>query len=520
MQQEAMQRDDVRNAPRAARWAARAFAMLCFLVALAAPGSIFDLPELRWLPPGEWPGWVLQLHWIVALLVFAPFAIVAIVASDLRASRGRSLRLELKALRPSLAGIPPEHVEEDRVLWDKREDAALTLWRYEKDRIMSLRGRLGLQALLFGDLTTLALMCSALLAMSGPRTNDSTTAKLACSIAAATGAVFLANLARILLRVSGGDVTTRTFSWAIRSVILVIIADIGLYVLLDGEVSTVMSSATRAVVLGLFVGATGDHAIQFLLDKASKAFGTGAVAAHAVSPLLGIEGIADVHVDRLEEEAVVSIHDLAFVPTARLFFSTAYSLQQICNWQDRALLQVYVGKKAAEALAEQMHIRGAIDLRAFAHDMVFGCRSDQAAQVKVALGKALALDGGGLTALLESMAHDEAAMRIRYYWGAVISECDDAPRPSIEVTVRPPLQPPAPPPGGGPGPDSPHPRIANGSTPPNASGGPGPDGGLGMIDAPTANGAPTANDGPTVNGGPTANGGPTVNGALAANSGA
>src|SRR5262249_48114985 len=155
-------------------------------------------------------------------------------------------------------------------------------------------------------------------------------------------------------------------------------ADIGLYVLLAGEVPTVTNSVTGALVLGLFVGATGDHAIEFLLDKASKAFSTGAATAHAVSPLLGIEGITDAHVDRLEEEGIVSIHDLAFVPTARLFFWTAYSLQQICNWQDRALLQVYVGKKAADALAEQMHIRGAIDLRAFAHDVVFGCRSPQA----------------------------------------------------------------------------------------------------------------------------------------------
>jgi hypothetical protein len=336
----------------------------------------------------------------VGLLVITPFAIVAIVARDLRESRRRSQQLELKTLKPSLAGIPAEHLEEDRALWDKRGTAARALWDYEKGRIMSLRGRLGLQALLFGDIATLALMCCALLAMSGPRTTDSTTAKLACSIAAATGAVFLANVARIMLRVSGGDVTTRTFSWAIRSVILVIIADIGLYVLLDGEASTVMSSVPRALVLGLFVGATGDHALQFLLDKASKAFGTRAVAAHQASPLLGIEGIADVHVDRLEEEGIVSIHDLAFVPTARLFFSTAYSLQQICNWQDRALLQVYVGKQAAEALAEQMHIRGAIDLRAFAHDVVFGDRSADADPVKAALTKALGLEPGGLTALL------------------------------------------------------------------------------------------------------------------------
>src|SRR5215468_10372617 len=115
----AMQRDDLRNAPSGPRWAAVGFATLCFLVALAAPGSIFDPSELHWLPPSEWPGWFLQLHWVVALIVVAPFVIVAIVARDLRTTRQRSLQLELKALKPSLAGIPAEHLEEDRALWDK-----------------------------------------------------------------------------------------------------------------------------------------------------------------------------------------------------------------------------------------------------------------------------------------------------------------------------------------------------------------------------------------------------------------
>jgi hypothetical protein len=484
-----MRGEERRNAPIGVRCAAVGLAMLCFLVALAAPGSIFDPPELHWLPPGEWPGWFLQLHWIVGLLVVAPFAIAAIVARDLRASRQHSRELVLKVLDPSLAGTKAEHLD----------DAARALWAYEKDRIMSLRGRLGLQALLFGDITTLALMCCALLAMSGPRTNESTTAKLACSIAAATGAVFLANVARILLRVSGGDVTTRTFSWAIRSVILVIIADIGLYVLLDGEVATVMSSVTRALVLGLFVGATGDHALQFMLDKASKAFSTGAAGAREASPLLGIEGIADVHVDRLAEEGIVSIHDLAFVPTARLFFSTAYSLQQICDWQDSALLQVYVGKKATEALAEQMHIRGAIDLGALARGAVSGHPSAEADPVKVALTKALGLTDGGLTALLESMAQDEATMRLHYYWGAVIErerERDDGLRSPIEVAV----------PGVTTQPTG-VPLAGSGLIPPRPSNGSsGLNGGAGQSDGAGQNGRPGLNDGPSANGSPGPNG--------------
>ncbi|HEX8106085.1 MAG TPA: hypothetical protein VF516_00090 [Kofleriaceae bacterium] len=303
------------------------FAALCFVIALAAPGSMFDLPELRWLPPSEWPGWILQLHWFLGFLIIAPFAVVAILGRDLRVTRERGQRLWLVARTPSLAGIPPEHAKEDEELWNKRQTAAMTSWEYEQDRSGWLQGRLVLQALIFGDLTTFALLCSALLAASGLHADRNTVTQLACSIAAATGTAFLANLARIMLRVSGGDVTTRTFSWAIRSVILVIIADIGLYVLLDGEAPSLTSNVPHALLLGVFVGATGDHAIQFLLDKATKVFNAGEAAAHKASPLLEIEGVTDAHVDRLEEEGIVSIHDLAFVPTARLFFSTTYSLQ-------------------------------------------------------------------------------------------------------------------------------------------------------------------------------------------------
>ena len=73
-----MQRDELRKEPGAGRRHALGVAVLCFLVALAAPGSIFELSDLHWLPPSEWPGWFLRLHWVIALLVVAPFAIIAI----------------------------------------------------------------------------------------------------------------------------------------------------------------------------------------------------------------------------------------------------------------------------------------------------------------------------------------------------------------------------------------------------------------------------------------------------------
>ncbi|HEX8106084.1 MAG TPA: hypothetical protein VF516_00085 [Kofleriaceae bacterium] len=150
---------------------------------------------------------------------------------------------------------------------------------------------------------------------------------------------------------------------------------------------------------------------------------------------------------------------------------------------------MYVGKKAADALAEKMHIRGAIDLRAFAHDLVFGSGGPQTQAIRDSLSTVLGLEPGGMAVLLESMAHDEAAMRIRYYWGAVIAPSrpdededededgppvdDDEPRQPLGATVQPiaaaPTQPatpsPAPPSDGASSPTLPDPRTTNGSTP-------------------------------------------------------
>jgi len=411
--------DGESDVPRTARTFAVALAVACFAIALAAPDAILADRSLTLIWPPDlraWTDWVLQLHWILGLLVIAPFLISAIVVLDLRATWTRSRRLSLIAREPSTAGVPRPHADEDRALWEKRRIAVEMSWEYEKDRIGWLQCRLVLQTLLFGDVTSLALMCSALMWSADPAGSQKML-PIACSVAAAAATAFLANLARIILRISGGDVTTRTFSWAIRSVILVIIADVGLFALLGDAAAGI----NHALLIGIFVGATGDHAIQFFLDKAAKALNTGPIEAQKASPLLDIESITASHVERLEEEGIVSIHDLAFVPTARLFFATAYSLQQICDWQDRALLLVYVGKRSAQALAEQMNIRGAIDLRAFAHDLLFEPGKPSETDIRESLRKALNLEPGGLAAVLESMAHDEVAMRVRYYWGAVIA---------------------------------------------------------------------------------------------------
>lgn len=436
--------DAADSAGTAGKRIAWAFAATCFAVALALPGSVFSDSELELYWPSKIEdvtdgilnliAGVLQLHWVAALLVIAPFAITAIILLDLKPTRTRGQRLSLVVNDPVLGSVSAQHAADDQMRWRNRRQAIEISFEYERDRIRWLLCRLALQAYVLADIATFALTCTLLIARAQGFASESTAVRVACSVAAATTTAFLANLARVMLRISGGDVTTRTFSWAFRSVVLVIIADVGLYALFEKELTGIL----QTLLLGIFVGATGDHAIQFVLDRAGKIFNPGAGEAQKLSPLLDIDGVTAAHIERLEEEGIVSIHDLAFVPTARLFFSTAYSLQQICDWQDRALLLVYVGKKSADALAEKMNIRGAIDLQAFAHRILFEDDASGTAAIKTSLGTALQLDAGAIEAMLASMAHDEVVMRIRYYWGGVVSPHHPGPPPARAARRDPP----------------------------------------------------------------------------------
>ncbi|HEU4728120.1 MAG TPA: hypothetical protein VFT22_09535, partial [Kofleriaceae bacterium] len=372
---------------------APAFAAICLVIVLASPRSVFDGRDLVIIWPPDvlaWANWVLQLHWIQGFLVIMPFLISGLVMSTVLRPRRRDFRLVVGDAPTEHA--PRDHAAEDAALWARRAAAVEMSWEYERDRILRSHHRLRRQALIFGSVATFALACCALALPPAPWGDGNAVLQVVCSVAAAVTTAFLGNLVRVTLRISGGDATNRTFAWATRSLVLVIIADMGLYVILGKEMTSVFS----ALLLGIFVGATGDHAIQFLLDRGAKAFGAAKTdAVQQSSPLLDLEGMTAEHVERLEEEGILSIHDLAFVPTARLFFATAYSLQQICDWQDRALLLVYVGPKAAAALAEKMDIRGVIDLRAFAHDILFNRGEPHRLEIEKSLRSALGLDEGG-----------------------------------------------------------------------------------------------------------------------------
>ncbi len=358
-----------------------------------------------------------------ALLVLVPWAIVTVVTA-----RHRLLLDNLDedydlwtGPRTTTDGgtVDGAHEAWDDERWRVVETAARNTWEYERVRALRARCQDRPIAALYSAITVSMLSVGVIVLESpgyspfGPTElgNKGPRGWMFALMAAATVA-FARSLTRIALRLSGGTVSSRSFAWATRSVVLGLVGATMLYFSLPGFDPA--PGVVGGLLLGALSGLTGDQAIRLAEDKIAVLFNLKLPSRPQTDELVSIEGLTSEHVERLNEENILTLHDLAFAPTARLFFNTSYSLQQICNWQDRALLHVYVGKKNADSLARQMQILGAIDLQGCAH----ACRraADANRSQREALGRALSLDEGGLLNLLESMEHDEVTQRLRVYW--------------------------------------------------------------------------------------------------------
>lgn len=307
-------------------------------------------------------------------------------------------------------------------------EAVQKSWAYERDRYGCALSRAQFYAIVFGVVATLFLACSMLLLRWGA-SNDKKASVLALSIVAATVTAFLIGFVKMAVRLSGYDLSARAFSWSTRSVALSVVADVGLLLALP------INDDWSGILLGILTGIAGEHAMTLLLEKAPKALGLApALQPRGPSPLLFIDGIMAEHVDRLEEEGVLSIHDLALVPTARLFFNTPYGLQMICDWQDQALLLVRVGLDRATDLLNQMGIRGAIALRATAQHLIgpgpaytkaifdTGNAYDDP-RIRDALQRALKFDKETpLDPMLTAIRDDEATLRVLVHWQSIVLE--------------------------------------------------------------------------------------------------
>lgn len=249
---------------------------------------------------------------------------------------------------------------------------AESLWAYESNR-----AQMRYEAGLLPQVAVFGLLSSAMLAFCVlgihlpphqlfPNLGDTPTWHIwvAWTVLSTATTSFMLSMGRILVRIAANDATTRTFADAARSYGLCIVSA-GLLACLTVS-STDPKTAQASIAMGIAVGLLGDRAFIAVSNRAAAMLGAATEVEETGLDLRKIEGIGAEDAARLQEESISSVHALAFVPIPRLFFNTSQHLQRICDWQDQALLHVYVGEPRAKALREHFQIRGACDAQRLA----------------------------------------------------------------------------------------------------------------------------------------------------------
>ncbi|MBK7829336.1 hypothetical protein [Nannocystis sp.] len=247
------------------------------------------------------------------------------------------------------------------------------LWNYERSRAQT-RYEAGLlpQVAVFGLLSSATLSFCVLGIHLPPEQlfpNIANTPTwhiwVAWTVLATATTSFLLTMGRILVRIAGDDATTRTFANAARSYGLCVVSG-GLLACLTVSTTEAPETAQMSIAMGIAVGLLGDRAFLAVSNRAAAMLGAEPEVVDPGNELRSIEGLGADDQQRLQEESISSVHGLAFVPVPRLFFNSSLNLQRICDWQDQALLQVYIGASRARALREFFQIRGAVDAQRLA----------------------------------------------------------------------------------------------------------------------------------------------------------
>ena len=283
----------------------------------------------------------------------------------------------------------PERADGD---WSERErswkrDAAdniSRLWLIESRHAAQAQHRMMQHACLYGFATS-AIFAWGLLANNN--------ASLACqtrmmAIAAASAAFtsFSVSFGRLTVRASIRDTSARMFAYALRALILSVVAAVLLLAVLWHHGTSVAAPASDSILLlkdsavlaaqpfkgptsymmlGMVVALIGEGVLSQLTARAASAVSLHVAqrSTDGTKELAAIDGLTEQDILRLGEEGIDSIHALALASTASLYFGTPYTLQRLCDWQDQALLITYVGLAKAQMCREKLMVRGAIDLQ-------------------------------------------------------------------------------------------------------------------------------------------------------------
>ncbi|SEU25261.1 hypothetical protein SAMN05443572_10771 [Myxococcus fulvus] len=366
-------------------------------------------------------GWRLPVF-----LILLPFGLTY---TSLLSARSRLTRTRFELAHPPGNYSPTDQ----RILLSVQKS-----WSYERLLFRAALGKVGLHAQIYGLVTTLTLGLTYLICFPLPKpTADGYTMVPLVAVAAASAATvsFAIHFGRIVVRLASQDFNARMYSWATRSMLLSLCATVVAAMFLTpkaGSGAPLVQWFDRAVLLGATVAALGDQVLEFVVAKAASLFGIAVRNPAGAADLEQIAGLTQDDVARLAEEGIESTHGLAYVPTARLFFSTNHSLQRLVDWQDQALLLQWVGSARAKSLADRLMVRGAIDL--WGTVVALDAAPDDAR--RIALAQALGMDESQVSSIVKLVEHDQVVRRLHaHYVSTAWVNPGTEPVPVLNVTL-------------------------------------------------------------------------------------
>jgi len=243
---------------------------------------------------------------------------------------------------------------------------------------LTLTPKIPQYATLYGLICSISLL--AALSVLGPEIafrikgiKDQSTPLLALAVAvSAASAVtitFARDFGRSVLRSAQRDISIRTLAAANqRLLVTLVFAAIG--ACLSFVATTPVDHPKQGwyammAAIGIAVALGGETIADALTTRAMGTLGV-APPRRAPSMLDELSGLLPEDIERLVEEGISSVHTLAFYPTPRLFMLTRFSLGELCEWQDQALLIVVAGLARTKILRDQLGVCGATAARELA----------------------------------------------------------------------------------------------------------------------------------------------------------
>lgn len=281
------------------------------------------------------------------------------------------------------------------------------LWQIEGRHALQAQHRMMQHACLYG------FAASAIFAWGVFANNDTLlacqTRMMAIAASSATLTSFSLSFGRLTVRASIRDTSARMFAYALRALILSVLATLLMVALLwhhaaptvpAGDVAQAVKDSavlaqqpfkgpTSYMMLGMVIALIGEGVLSQITARAAAAFSLQVAqrTSNGSADLLAIDGLTEQDILRLGEEGVDSIHALAMASTGALYFATPYTLQRLCDWQDTALLIAYVGEAKAQMCREKLMVRGATDLQRKAEFLITESAAAKSASAKAAAAK-------------------------------------------------------------------------------------------------------------------------------------